>query len=601
MNVGGLSNATFMGGLMQGAQFVEGMQNRSKANDRADAQAARQQELHDQTTKLNGLKINEAELKANKEKARLMTRRMRETNSMPTNEELKELKPFGIDKFASPDFIEESQNAGALIHKAMETGEWGEQEIGALGTTFYDENRAREKKDGLKRRPINVQKIGDDKFIIINEITDKDGNKYNAPITKEGTANEDDNLVTFNQEKINQIHEVQMQRANMAYLWEKSKNDPKKAADLLDNIIFGKPEQEYTIKDVRDENGQSRMARFDKNKNFVNWVGGSEPFKDSKGRLVRRGRGGSGGGSVADDYEYEDMDKILKEFRDGMATAETREEQDDFATRFYHTTGFNPTLYRQLADAKLAAGDKTPPTRQELIRASKANALGAQHVNVEEEIAENPNVFGTGKGKPALSDAQMEIQESNDEFWQQEGVEQPVQVQQDGAAPPPVAGLGDASQAITSTNVNPSNNPNAQPEQDSIQMLEQVSEKLRNYSPITGNIPKAEADQLIQQRTQLEQQAEAEREKFKEPIRKQIEQLLSVSPDSQVGLLDVDSPAAIRNLKMKKPTAESKKIQQLKRAMYAIDNAKSHAEIQEIVSGVIVDGVDKQQDGTKTF
>ena len=105
----------------------------------------------------------------------------------------------------------------------------------------------------------------------------------------------------------------------------------------------------------------------------------------------------------------------------------------------------------------------------------------------------------------------------------------------------------------------------------------------------------------MQQRKQLEQQAEADREKFKEPVRKQIEQLLSTNPGAQTGLLDVDSPAAIRNLKIKKPSAESKKIQQLKRALYAIDNAKSQAEIQEIVSSVIIDNVEKNQNSASTL
>lgn len=314
----GLSNATFMGGLMQGAQFVEGMQNRKKQNERADAQAARAQEAHDQSTKLNGLNIDEAETKALKNKAGLLTRRMRETNSMPTKEELKELKPFGLDKLNNADYRKENQDAGAWFHKGMTTGEWDENTLSSMDTLYFDEYRKREKADGLKRRTIGVQELKDGRLVPILELTKKDGSKYNAPLTVNGTPDGNDNLFLLDETKIDEMYEVQMQRANMAYLWEKSKNDPKAAADLLDNIIFGKTNQEYTIKDVRDESGQSRMARFDKNKNFVNWVGGAEPLKDSKGRLIGKGRGGSGGNGV-----FNDDSAIIdwKEYRDKRAAA----------------------------------------------------------------------------------------------------------------------------------------------------------------------------------------------------------------------------------------------------------------------------------------
>lgn len=308
----GLSNATFMGGLMQGAQFVEGMQNRKKQNERAGAQAARAQEAHDQSTKLNGFKIDEAETKALKNKAGLLTRRMRETNSMPTTEELKEFKPFGLDKLNNADYREENQNAGTWFHKGMTTGEWDDNTLSSMDTLYFDEYRKREKADGLKRRTIGVQELKDGRLVPILELTKKDGSKYNAPLTVNGTPDGNDNLFLLDETKIDEMYEVQMQRANMAYLWEKSKNDPKAAADLIDNIIFGKTKQEApglaTIYD-KSTGGDQKVV----------WNGSQYvPIGGVKANGGKNGRGGSGGsGGFNDDSAIIDW----KEYRDKRAAA----------------------------------------------------------------------------------------------------------------------------------------------------------------------------------------------------------------------------------------------------------------------------------------
>lgn len=585
----GLSNATFMGGLMQGANFVEGMQNRSHARGLADEAFSMKKETHDQQTKLNGFKIEEAETKLLLSDLDRDLRSMEETGETFSQEQWKKYKALGFDKFNNQDWREENKDAGALLHRGMTTGEWGEGALDAFNTTFYDELRGREKEDGLKRKIIGVKETEDGRSVAILEITGKDGKKYNAPLTKGGTADDEDSLVLFDDEKLDEIYKVQMHRADMAYAIDKAGGDPKKLASVLRRIAFKSDKSEYTIKDVRDESGQSRMARFDKNKNFVNWVGGAEPFKDSKGRLVGRDRGVGLSGI--------DLEKSLKEYRDKRQTALNSDNPEAALEAvdndFLDTTGLNPRAYALVKERKIQLGDSSSISADELQRATYFLQQGAINKDVSGAIENNPEIFGTGQP----SEQQLARQEANSAFWQQEGVESFSGVQANGAgsSPPPTNQQGLSNQQGNQS----------QSQQDPIQRLSEVSNTLRTYSPVSGNIPREKANQLMAERSQLEVQAEALKQEFIKPIQGEIENLIGQQQKKiPGGLADVtDFKTAMRASQAIKnhSTPESKKIQRLKQAVYAINNAESQAEIQKIFADVTVSNIDKNQDNSATL
>jgi hypothetical protein len=393
MNVNGLSNAGFMGGLMQGAQFVEGMQNRTKANDRADAQADRAQESHDQAIKLNGLKIDEAETKKLQREFGLMTRKIRLTGEMPSKEEFKKFKPFGVDKLLNSNYIEENQNAGAAIHKARTTGEWGADAITALNTTFFDKLREKEKNTGEKHRVVDAQDMGDGRFGLMLEITGKDGKKRIAPLTKNGTPDKDDNLVLFDENKMDEIHQVQLHRANMAYLWEKNKNDPKAAADFLDGIVFpAKAKKAPGLESIYDkETGGDQKVIWDGSKYVP--IGGVKS-DNGKGGRGGSGRGGSDGSDVIDWKEFRDKraaalkegDPAMLDQVDAMFESTYGFTVDDFnITRTqFEKDGFygNPTVQQVRAVVKARKEAEAA-----LMQKSQAGSTGNE---VEDSLASQP-------------------------------------------------------------------------------------------------------------------------------------------------------------------------------------------------------------------
>ena len=387
----GLSSATFMGGLMQGANFVEGMQNRSHARGLADEAFSMKKETHDQQKKLNGFKIEEAETKLLLSDLDRDLRSMEETGETFSQEQWDKYKPIGFDKFQNKNWREENKDAGALLHRGMTTGQWDEGALDAFNTTFYDELRGREKEDGLKRKIIGVKETEDGRSVAILEITGKDGKKYNAPLTKGGTADDEDSLVLFDDEKLDEIYKVQMHRADMAYAIDKADGDPKKLAAVLRRIAFKSDKSEYTIKDVRDESGQSRMARFDKNKNFVNWVGGAEPFKDSKGRLVGRGRGVG----LSESVQTIDWKEYRKLKNDALKTGDPDAIQGVDAI-FESTNGFTVDDFNTVRKQFESKEIYRDPTVEEVRAAIKGRNQAQIERRTENAIAENPNQFGVG-------------------------------------------------------------------------------------------------------------------------------------------------------------------------------------------------------------
>lgn len=327
-----------MGGLMQGANFVEGMQNRSHARGLADEAFSMKKETHNQQTKLNGFKIEEAETKLLLSDLDRDLRSMEETGETFSQEQWKKYKPLGFDKFNNQDWREENKDAGALLHRGMTTGEWGEGALDAFNTTFYDELRGREKEDGLKRKIIGVKETEDGRSVAILEITGKDGKKYNAPLTKGGTADDEDSLVLFDDEKLDEIYKVQMHRADMAYAIDKAGGDPKKLAAVMRKIAFKQtPKEAPGLDSVYDKStGRDQKVVWDGSKYVP--IGGNKVDYGKNSKDPRAGGGASSGDS--DDSAIIDW----KEYRDKRAAALKEGDPamlDQVDSMFESTYGFS--------------------------------------------------------------------------------------------------------------------------------------------------------------------------------------------------------------------------------------------------------------------
>jgi hypothetical protein len=548
----GLSNAGFMGGLMQGSRFVEGIQNRADVNKRAG-------ESHEQQTKLNDLKINEAEQKVLLGDLERDLRSMEETNKTLTKDQWKKYKTLGLDKLGNDAWREENKDAGALIHRGMTTGEWDEKSLDGFNTSFYDELRSREKLDGLTRKIVGVQETKDGRMAAILEVTKKDGSKHRAPLTKNGTADDDDTLVVFDDKKLQEIYEVQMHRADMAYAVDQAGGDPKKLAAVMRKIVFKQaPKEAPGLESVYDQ----RTGRDQK----VVWNGSKYvPIGGNKVEYEKGSKGSGSGGSS------EDFSKVLKEYRDKMTAAQKEGDPalvDSVNENFYNTEGIQFEIVQRVIESKARRGDLTPPTREEVLVASSGNDAGGRSRAVEEVIAQNPGLYGTPTQPTEEEIASRKAQEEKS-FLAAGGSLEPVKQEQ---------GLAQAN-----VPPQPNNQPTQQTAQpvDPFQSIDALQEQLNQLDKTAGNRmvdPQrmAQSLELRKSMSLARQQVEVFKEEAKRPLIDELNRFGS-------------------SVRSRSANSNNKVAQAIRQAISAIDSALSKEEIERAIAAATITKADSIQ------
>jgi len=409
---GGLSTMNFMGGLMQGASFVNGMQQQQRANDRADEQFSMQKEKF-------GM---EKEDRANKQ---LLvdfdrdTRALAESGKAPDQEFWKKYSGLGINKLESDEQREEMMQAGTLMHRAVSENKWDERALDGINLMLKDDLAARTKTDGMARRIIGAKElptgkdadgdgVEDVRMVPILEVTKSDGTKYTAPLTRNGTGDPDDDIYTINDQKINEWHEAALHRANMAYNLQRHKNDPKAFAAALREIVLGRQEQGdgYEVRDIYDEaTGTKRAAAIRKSDaKFSHWLGGASVNNDRGGS----GSGSGRGGKVAE-FDVDGYLKMQQEIRTSanFTTPEERaaaaaEVDRDIAIKW----GVPPEVVLQAHQLKRQAGDYSELTHEDVAQVMAGiEARQRAEVGIDNAITANPEVFG----RPGLQQVEQQI------------------------------------------------------------------------------------------------------------------------------------------------------------------------------------------------
>lgn len=403
----GLSSLNFMEGAMKGYAFAEGISNNRKAQQRADKKFAMQKE---------SLELDIESKKQQKMLADLQVdlRRMYETGEGPTEDFSKKYASIGIGNLMSKDSRDELMQAGTLLHRAVSENTWDDKSLDGINLALKDDLEARTKKDGLKRRIIGAKEVPtgqdadgdgveDTRMVPILEVTRTDGSRYTAPLTKQGSTGPDDDLFTLNDKKLDEWYEAALQRANMAYLAEKSSDDPRAFANTLNRIYFGQDvypgkKGDYEFKQIwDDETGTKRVAALNKeNGKFSHWLGGSEDASKS-------GKGGSN--KTEDEMLWEQV----KNYQDAKAKAIENGDPDaveQIDAMFKETTGVDFTLVEKAQQALLNRGENRRPTLSD-IRALQAGELWAdQEFAVDQAIAQNPEIFSFPSLKTAAGESQ---------------------------------------------------------------------------------------------------------------------------------------------------------------------------------------------------
>lgn len=354
----------FMGGLMQGASFVNGMQQQQRANDRADEQFSMQKEKF-------GM---EKEDRANKQ---LLvdfdreTRALAEAGKAPDQGFWKKYSGLGIDKLESDEQREELMQAGTLMHRAVSENKWDERALDGINLMLKDDLAARTKTDGMARRIIGAKElptgkdadgdgVEDVRMVPILEVTKSDGTKYTAPLTRNGTGDPDDDIYTINDQKINEWHEAALHRANMAYNLQRHKNDPKAFAAQLRNIVLGKQasdKPDYEYREGYDGKGNKTLYQIDKRTGASKQIGGAAAAKLSESERKA---------SLVNMSDYMRESAKIASSTDFVSDDERMAAQARLDQAYTVQYGATPEQIRTAQYIKQQKGDYSPLTVQEL-------------------------------------------------------------------------------------------------------------------------------------------------------------------------------------------------------------------------------------------
>lgn len=451
---GGLSTMNFMDGVVKGYGFAENVSNNRKriglaeaASNRAErqiglAEAAgmRQQEEHDfnmdnkkQDRLMNDLKMD--------------LRRYGESGQLP---DVKKYESLGLGRLLSPDLREKDMQVGALMHRSVVDGKWDNHSLDGINLMLEDDLGVRTERDGLKRLVIDAKEVPtgrnadgdgveDVRLVPILGVTKPDGSSYAAPLTKQGTSSDDDDIYTVNDAKLNEWYNVSINRANMAYQMQKA-GDHKAQANVLSRIFFGSDlypsaKGDFTLKQAWDETGAKRVAAVDnKTGRFSHWIGGAS--------LADAARGGRGGGNA------KDQDKLLwEQVADYQAAMQKAVDSGDpgavqqIDDNFRKTTGFDFNQIESVQSALLNSGQNRRVSMEDLLIWKQEQQIADQSLAVNNAIAENPAIFSRdGQQTPAgslqqFSKAPPRLNDASPRVISQEVAQQVIELEQKAADP----------------------------------------------------------------------------------------------------------------------------------------------------------------------
>ncbi|MFL0806740.1 MAG: hypothetical protein K6L60_05585 [Oceanobacter sp.] len=260
---------------------------------------------------------------------------------------------LGVQRLGDPQWRAQSLDSGRSVLGALDEfnsgGQMGQQSLTAIGKLIQPQLDQRTGSDGLKRQLSGLRRLPDGRIAMELAVTGKDGKVYKAPVTKNGTAGGDDQVITLTPDQLEEWAEVGLHRANAAYLVDQAGGDSKVLADRLHKIYFGKslePKAEYSYKQGYDQSGNKTLYQFD-------------------------GRGGATqvGGSAAPDGKNRDKmaanDKVLW---DAMAQYQKDAVTDPQAAAdaLANTIGVPSPVILGAMSGKRRSGDYSPLTYAEL-------------------------------------------------------------------------------------------------------------------------------------------------------------------------------------------------------------------------------------------
>jgi hypothetical protein len=394
---GGLSTASFVSGAAQGFSLAEGMKDRQANREMQSAKLEQDKKLFNQNSRVNDMKIKSAERQELMEKFKVVARQHYENGTELGDDFYEMFAPLGIGKMRDPNRRDDMIDAGVIFKRAQDSGDWGNPDLlGAANVVLKDQLTARAEKDGLQREITGARQLKDGRVALELSVTNPDGSIYKAPMTRNGTADANDSVITLDEAKIQELAEVTLTQANAAYLAEKAADDPKA---FIDSLYYGVTAKRlapqsgadgYDTKEVYDKaTGRKVVAAIDKKTGKVShYLGGvaAPSDKDQKDEVI----------NLSELFKARNKVATSTDFLDDAARSQAIQAVNDNAVALY---GATVDQIEQAQNLKRQAGDYGPLTKREL-NAFVAGSTGRQGV-IEQPLS-------TDAQNPGLSSAQAQ-------------------------------------------------------------------------------------------------------------------------------------------------------------------------------------------------
>lgn len=398
----GLSTASFMGGALKGYQFGENIKDQQQ--DREHRGKLKQHQI-DQNERISLLQDFGAD-----------TRKIALTGEIPKDFD-KKYEKLGITKAMNPEWRERRKDAAALLLRSEETDS-DEDVLAAANLYLHDSFNKRESGDGERRTATGIRSLPDGRLAIELEVTGKDGKKRKAPLTKNGTSNDDDEIVLLDDAKITEWQKALLGQAEIAYQIDKVKDDPKELGNLLHYIGTGQylnKQAGFKIASLYDdETGTKRTAAINESTGqFSHWLGGAQRYNEKTGKFLGRGHAGSGGDS--DDYMkmYEKYSKEIHDIETSSSFAMPEERAQAIAStkqKWSEVMGFNPDLIPGTRQQLNNRGEFRNPTLEEIQAYGHSYNQGlTQEPSLQENVAATAGMMDDKQaGRPPVPQGQPE-------------------------------------------------------------------------------------------------------------------------------------------------------------------------------------------------
>lgn len=388
----GLSDASFMGGAMQGFSYGENMKANWKQQEQNTERLAMTKESHE-------LKMNAARKKAQQEDLIIRARAGMESGLSPDESFWGAANGSGLEKLRDQNTRQKKIGTAKKIQSAIDKDEYG-QDLHDSVTEMLADPIAGRNKDGFNREYLKLRNLPNGNIGLEVDVTNPEGVKYRAPLTWEGGTGKNEKVIQLDRKLMGEWAKVGMAQGEAAQLIEEAGNDPRKQWNAIHKVLTGKdyeqPSKAPGLSSVYDQNnGREQKVMWDGKKYIP--IGGTKapaPIKNGKGV------GGSSGSSDSNKHFIKAVEKYQTEMASAINAGDP-EAMSQIKRLFKDTNGFEfDDIAQAVAYKRGQLDDYSPLTYEEFSQFAKEKYKSGARSDVSQLVDTDESLFGSDRYSP---------------------------------------------------------------------------------------------------------------------------------------------------------------------------------------------------------